>query len=221
MEYSIIPIIFIFLFLIIIAIIAFILLNPWFMAYSNGIKISPLRILSMIIRKVDSKAIIESAIMLKENSIFINLDDLEMHYLGGGNLNKITKALISAKRSDLNVSFKYVSALDLSGNDPEEAILEYIQPKELEINNLTYLNKNNAKFEVGFKTIVRRSPERPVSLSLNTVIDYIKNQIEEEIYNTDSNSIDIDSLIDKIKKNSINKTAISIIDLKIYIKALG
>ena len=39
-----------------------------------------------------------------------------------------------------------------------------------------------------------------------------------EIYNTDSKSIDIESLINKIKNDSFNATAIDILDLKIYIK---
>ena len=128
------------------------------------------------------------------------------------------KALVMAKKADLNLGFKYITALDLSGNNPTEAVAEYEQPKELEENNLTFLNKKGESYNVGFKTTVRRSRENPHSLSILVVVDYIKRQIEEEIYNTDSEPINIDSLINKIKNNSVKATSIDILDLKIYIK---
>ena len=193
--------------------------NLWISAQSQGLKIQLLQLIGMKIRNVDPKPIIESAIFLRMGGIEdVSIDSIEAHYLAGGNVMNIARAMVLAKKSGMTPDFKYITALELSGNNPEEAILEYQQPKELEENNLTFLNKKGESYNVGFKTTVRRSMENPHSLSILVVVDYIKRQIEEEIYNTDSEPINIDSLINKIKNNSVKATSIDILDLKIYIK---
>lgn len=198
--------------------LSFVPVGVWFQARSCGFPIKLIDLIGMKIRKINPKPIVEAAIKLKLAGITINLMDLEAHVLAGGDIGKVANGMIAAQRSGMKPDFKYITALDLSGNDPYEVIMEYTKPKELEENNLTFLNKKGESYNVGFKTTVRRSRENPHSLSILVVVDYIKRQIEEEIYNTDSKSIDIESLINKIKNDSVNATAIDILDLKIYIK---
>ncbi len=198
--------------------LSFVPVGVWFQAHSCGFPIKLIDLIGMKFRKINPKPIVEAAIKLKLAGITINLMDLEAHVLAGGDIGKVANGMIAAQRSGMKPDFKYITALDLSGNDPYEVIMEYTKPKELEENNLSFLNKNAERYEVSFKTTVRRAIENPHSYGLSAVVKYIKKQIEEEIYNTDSKSIDIESLINKIKNDSVNATAIDILDLKIYIK---
>ena len=213
------PVLSIIVILIVIAGFVFIIpIGTWFQANSSGLNISLAEFIGMIIRKTDPKPIVEAAIKLKKAGIRKDITELESLVLAGGNIDRVTNAFIESKRVGINVDFKYITALEFSGNDPEKAILEYEQPKELEENNLSFSNKNNEKYVVSFKTLVIRSKDNPQSLSLSIVVDYIKKYIEDEIYNTGSEPIDVDSLTDKIKNDSVEETAIDILELKIYIK---
>ena len=212
------------LIVLIIIIISFIPIKDWFTAQACGLNINLIRLIAMKIRKVDPRKIVEAAAILKKAGIDnINIDDLEAHYLSGGNLLNIARALTYAKIGNLNVSFSYITAIDLSGNDPVEVVFEYTKPKEFEESNLTYLNKNSEKYKVGYKVTAIRDKDNPRSISLFPVISkYIKKQIEDEIYNTDpGENIDINPLIDKIKTNSSKEIAVIINDLKIYIQKTG
>ncbi|MEQ8807493.1 MAG: flotillin-like protein FloA, partial [Imperialibacter sp.] len=54
---------------------------------------------------------------------------LETHYLAGGNVPQVIRALISADKANINLSFKQATAIDLAGRDVFEAVQISVNPK--------------------------------------------------------------------------------------------
>ena len=70
----------------------------WFRALLSGAHISMARLVGMWIRRVKLKVIVDSRIMLTKAGIEINSDLLETHYLAGGDVIRVSKALVAANK---------------------------------------------------------------------------------------------------------------------------
>lgn len=80
-----------------------------------GLKISPLKIISFRLRKINPYTIIEAAIKLHKAGIDIDIELLEYHVLGGGHIDKVVNVLIAAKKENREITFMDVCTLDLKG----------------------------------------------------------------------------------------------------------
>ena len=47
----------------------------------------------------------------------VTTNELETHYLAGGNVPNVIKALISADKANITLGFKQATAIDLAGRD--------------------------------------------------------------------------------------------------------
>src|SRR5699024_6843272 len=59
-------------------------------------------------------------------------NQLESHYLAGGNVDRVVNALIAAHRDNLNLSFERGAAIDLAGRNVLEAVQMSVNPKVIE-----------------------------------------------------------------------------------------
>ena len=83
----------------------------------------------MRIRKVPPGIIVRELITATKAGIPVTASDLETHYLAGGNVQTVIKALISAEKANINLSFKQATAIDLAGRDVFEAVQISVNPK--------------------------------------------------------------------------------------------
>ncbi len=107
----------------------FIPLNLWITAQFSGVKVGLLELVFMRIRKVPPRIIVESMITATKAGLEITTSDLETHYLAGGNVPSVIKALISADKANIRLSFKQATAIDLAGRDVFEAVQISVNPK--------------------------------------------------------------------------------------------
>ena len=108
-------------------------LNLWFQCVLNGVKMSLLQLIFMRWRKVPPAVIVNSMITSKKAGLELSSDLLEAHYLAGGHVPRVVKALISADKANINLDFKSAAAIDLAGRDVFEAVQLSVNPKVLEI----------------------------------------------------------------------------------------
>ena len=107
----------------------------WFQGYMSGARISIFSLIAMSLRKVNSKLIVQAKIMAKQSGLPISgaqgitTNRLEAHYLAGGNIANVIRAIIAAHRADLNLSFDQAAAIDLAGRDVLEAVRTSVNPK--------------------------------------------------------------------------------------------
>lgn len=107
----------------------FIPLNLWITARFSGVKVGLLELVFMRIRKVPPRIVVDSLITATKAGLDVSSSDLETHYLAGGNVPSVIKALISADKANIRLSFKQATAIDLAGRDVFEAVQISVNPK--------------------------------------------------------------------------------------------
>lgn len=107
----------------------FVPINLWITAVFSGVKVGLFELVFMRIRKVPPGIIIRELITATKAGIPVSASDLETHYLAGGNVTSVIKALISADKANMNLTFKQATAIDLAGRDVLEAVQMSVNPK--------------------------------------------------------------------------------------------
>lgn len=110
----------------------FVPLGLWITAQFSGIRISPLTLLSMRIRRVPPRLMVEQLITSHKAGINLASDQLEAHYLAGGNVQQVVRALISADKANIVLDFKQATAIDLAGRNVFEAVQTSVNPRVIE-----------------------------------------------------------------------------------------
>lgn len=118
----------------------FVPVNLWITAIFSGVRVGLLELVFMRIRKVPPSIVVNSLITATKAGLTILEDDgttkrplktqeLETHYLAGGNVPLVIKALISADKANIDLTFKQATAIDLAGRDVFEAVQVSVNPK--------------------------------------------------------------------------------------------
>ncbi len=107
----------------------FIPVNLWITARFSGVKVGLLELMFMRIRKVPPGLIVREMITAIKAGIPVTTTDLETHYLAGGHVPSVIKALISADKANISLTFKQATAIDLAGRDVFEAVQLSVNPK--------------------------------------------------------------------------------------------
>ena len=107
----------------------FVPVNLWITAQFANVKVGIGELIGMRIRKVPPSVIVNSMITATKAGLQLTTNDLETHYLAGGNVPAVIRALISADKANINLSFKQAAAIDLAGRDVFEAVQISVNPK--------------------------------------------------------------------------------------------
>ena len=99
----------------------FIPVGLWFSALVSGVRISLLQLILMRWRKVPPSTIVSSMIESTKAGLSLDPNELEAHYLAGGNVTSVVHALVSAQKANIMLDFKMATAIDLAGRDVFEA----------------------------------------------------------------------------------------------------
>jgi uncharacterized protein YqfA (UPF0365 family) len=107
----------------------------WFRALLSGAHIGIGRLIGMWIRRVKGRLIVDSRIMLTKAGIKVDSDQLETHYLAGGDVIRVSKALIAASKANIPLTFQRATAIDLAGRDVLDAVKTSVNPKVIDCPN--------------------------------------------------------------------------------------
>ena len=107
----------------------FIPFGLWLTALFSGVRVSFFTLFGMRFRRVDPKAIVFPLISAHKAGISLGVNDLEGHYLAGGNVQRVVNALISADKAGIALTYKQATAIDLAGRDVFEAVQVSVNPK--------------------------------------------------------------------------------------------
>lgn len=107
----------------------FVPVSLWITARFSGVRVSLLQLVLMRIRKVPPRIVVDSMITATKAGLDVTTNDLETHYLAGGNVPSVIKALISADKANINLQFKQATAIDLAGREVFEAVQISVNPK--------------------------------------------------------------------------------------------
>lgn len=107
----------------------FVPLNLWITAIFSGVRVGLIQLVAMRIRKVPPSVIVNALITASKAGLSVSTNELETHYLAGGNVPLVINALISAEKANISLSFKQATAIDLAGRDIFEAVQMSVNPK--------------------------------------------------------------------------------------------
>ena len=157
----------VFLFAIIIAMLAFGKL--WFQAYMSNAQVTMFSLIGMSLRQVNRAEIVQAKIMAMQAGIGtdpetgITTRRLEAHYLAGGRVLNVISAIIAAHRADIDLDFDRAAAIDLAGRDVLEAVRTSVNPKVIDCpdatqskkTTLSAIAKNGVELKIRARVTVR------------------------------------------------------------------
>jgi uncharacterized protein YqfA (UPF0365 family) len=133
----------------------FIPVGLWFTALLSGVRISLIQLVLMRWRKVPPQVIVRNLIASTKAGLKLNRDELEAHYLAGGNVVAVVNALISADKANMGLDFKVATAIDLAGRDVLQAVQMSVNPKVIDTPPVTAVAKDGIQLIAKARVTVR------------------------------------------------------------------
>ena len=128
----------------------------WISARVSGVRISLIQLFLMRIRKVPARVIVQAMIEAHKAGLSeVNRDDLEAHFLAGGNVEKVVHALVSAAKANIDLGFKMATAIDLAGRDVFQAVQMSVNPKVIDTPPVTAVAKDGIQLIAKARVTVR------------------------------------------------------------------
>lgn len=140
----------------------FIPLGLWFTAWASGVRVSLIQLIVMRIRKVPPSLIVQQLITATKAGLTITANDLETHFLAGGNITSVVNAIISADKANLPLNYKLATAIDLAGRDVLEAVQMSVNPKVIDTPPVTAVAKDGIQLVAKARITVRANIGRLV-----------------------------------------------------------
>ncbi len=112
--------------------IFFYFLKVWIRALAAGAHVTIFNLVGMKLRGIKPVLIVDAKIMATKAGLVVSTNDLEAHYLAGGSVGKVTRALIAADKADIPLTFQKACAIDLAGRDIEGAVRMSVNPRVID-----------------------------------------------------------------------------------------
>ena len=140
----------------------FVPLGLWISALAAGVKVSIMTLIGMRLRRVSPAQIVLPLVKANKAGLDVTVDQLEAHYLAGGDVDRVVDALIAAERATMELTFERSAAIDLAGRDVLEAVQMSVNPKVIETPIISAVAKNGIELKVRARVTVRANIDRLV-----------------------------------------------------------
>lgn len=134
----------------------------WISALAAGVRVSIFTLVGMRLRRVIPNRVINPLIKAHKAGLPVSTNQLESHYLAGGNVDRVVNALIAAQRANIELSFERAAAIDLAGRDVLEAVQMSVNPKVIETPFISGVAMDGIEVKAKARITVRANIERLV-----------------------------------------------------------
>lgn len=142
--------------IVVIAFLYFVPIFLWFSALVSGVRISLLQLVLMRIRNVPPKTIVDCMITATKAGLrTITRDDLESLYMSGGHVTNVVRALVSATKANIPMTYEQAAAIDLAGRDVLDAVKTSVNPKVINTPEVEAVAKDGIQVIVKARITVR------------------------------------------------------------------
>lgn len=198
----------------------FVPVGLWVSAIAAGVRISVFNLIGMKLRRVKPAKIVFPLIKATKAGLSLTANQLEAHYLAGGDVDNVVNALIAAQRAEIDMSFERASAIDLAGRDVFEAVKMSVTPKVIETAVVSAVAQDGIELLVKARVTVRTNIDRLVGgAGEATVLARIGEGIVTTVGSSDSHTTVLENpdLISKVvlEKGLDAGTAYEIISIDI------
>lgn len=183
----------------------FIPIGLWFQALVSGVRISLLQLIFMRWRKVPPSVIVRTLIEGTKAGVELQRNDLEAHFLAGGNVERVVHALVSADKANIELDFKMATAIDLAGRDVFEAVQMSVNPKVIDTPAVTAVAKDGIQLVAKARVTVRANIKQLVGgAGEDTVLARVGEGIVSSIGSSQSHKAVLENP-DSISKTVLDK----------------
>ena len=140
----------------------FVPLGLWISAIAAGVPVGIFDLIGMRLRRVPAAQIVLPLIKANKAGLEVNVNQLEAHYLAGGNVDRVIDALIAAHRAEIDLSFERGCAIDLAGRNVLEAVQMSVNPEVIETPVVSAVAKDGIELKVKARVTVRANIDRLV-----------------------------------------------------------
>ena len=134
----------------------------WISALAAGVRISIFTLVGMRLRRVIPSRVVNPLIKAHKAGLSATTNQLESHYLAGGNVDRVVNALIAAQRANIELTFERCAAIDLAGRDVLEAVQMSVNPKVIETPFIAGVAMDGIEVKAKARITVRANIERLV-----------------------------------------------------------
>ncbi len=135
-------------------------LGLWISAGAAGVKVGLINLIGMRLRRVVPARIIKPKIKAAKAGLEVSINELESHYLAGGNVDKVVDALIAAQKAEISLNFKSAAGIDLAGRNVLEAVKMSVNPKVIETPLIAAIAKDGIELKAKARVTVRANIDR-------------------------------------------------------------
>jgi len=174
--------------------LSYIPVRLWIAAWASGVKVGLGSLVGMRLRKVPPRMIVDPQINATKAGLHLSLDELEAHYLAGGNVNRVVQALISADKAGIALEFQQAAAIDLAGRDVREAVQVSVNPKVIQTPKVAAMAKDGIQLIATARVTVRANIQRLVGgAGEETILARVGEGIVSTIGSADSHKTVLES----------------------------
>lgn len=206
----------------------------WIQAFTSGAQIKLMDLVGMGFRKVRPNVIVNAKIMAKQAQLDISkrhgisTQRLEAHYLAGGDVMRVIRAIIAAQRAQIDLDFDRAAAIDLAGRDVMDAVKTSVDPKIIDCpdpqrsgkNFLSAIAKNGVELKIRARVTVRTNLQQLIG---GATEDTIIARVGESIISSIGSSVNHQAVLenpDRISKAVLERgldaqTAFEIVSIDI------
>ncbi|MEX2239660.1 MAG: flotillin-like protein FloA [Burkholderiales bacterium] len=134
----------------------------WIAAWASGAYVGLFTLVAMRLRRIPPNTVITARISAVKAGIAITVNELEAHFLAGGNVVRVVNAMISADKANIPLPFKRAAAIDLAGRNVLEAVQMSVLPKVIETPKIAAVAKDGIQLIVVSRVTVRTNIDRLV-----------------------------------------------------------
>ncbi len=154
------------LLILVVAVLAFVLylipVRLWIAAWASGAYVGLFSLMGMRFRRVPPGTVVTARISAVKAGLDVPINDLEAHYLAGGNVVNVVIAMISADKANIVMPFKRAAAIDLAGRDVLAAVKMSVLPKVIETPRIAAVAKDGIQLHAICRVTVRTNLDRLV-----------------------------------------------------------
>jgi len=189
----------------VVVIFSFIPIGLWISALAAGVRVGIFTLIGMRLRRVTPSRIVNPLIKAYKAGLDISVNQLEAHYLAGGNVDRVVDALIASERANINLQFERAAAIDLAGRDVLEAVQMSVNPKVIQTPLVSAVAKDGIELRVVARVTVRANIDRLVGgAGEETVLARVGEGVVSTVGSMDNHKAVLENP-DSISKTVLNK----------------
>ena len=174
----------------------------------GGGHVTIFNLIGMRFRRVPPAIIVNGLIASRKAGIDLESDALEVHYMAGGDVDKVVDALIAASKAGIELTFAIATAIDLAGRDVLSAVQTSVYPKVIDApvdGKLSAVSKDGIEVRARARVTVRTDiPNLVGGATEDTIIARVGEGIVSAIGSKESYERVLENT-DSISRNVLDK----------------